>query len=360
MKRLEPLDCARFIAALTVLAYHYLVNGIRNGKIDSLTHIPSLVPIAKYGYLGVELFFVISGYVIFFSARDRSASEFAVSRALRLYPAFWLAVPFTASVAYFWGGDLMSVGLVQTLLNLTMVPELLGVDPVDGVYWTLQLELTFYLGVLGLLLLGLQRRLAVLFLLWPVAILAIRLAGELPYLWNYFAYFAAGAIFAIQKDRPSKWTYASLTLCLYLCVSFSAFQRKDDSPYVIAAVICAIFAFFFVLNLPRVANARIPGSRLLGGLTYPIYLIHAGFGYMFLSRFGTDENKAWMYPLTIAIVLAVAYLIHTVIEKRMAPMWRAIFTHTVGLPIAKLSAMIDYVAIKWRATIPSRDALNKP
>lgn len=66
MKRLELLDYSRFFAAIIVVAFHYTFNGINNGKIASIDYMPSVVSITKYGYIGVELFFMVSGYVIFF------------------------------------------------------------------------------------------------------------------------------------------------------------------------------------------------------------------------------------------------------------------------------------------------------
>ena len=59
MKRLDLLDYTRLFAALSVMCFHYLFNGIGNGKISSLTHIDGLIDVAKYGYLGVELFFMM-------------------------------------------------------------------------------------------------------------------------------------------------------------------------------------------------------------------------------------------------------------------------------------------------------------
>jgi peptidoglycan/LPS O-acetylase OafA/YrhL len=88
MKRIDLLDYARLFAAFCVLALHYTYSGITNGKVTSIGHIDSIIDITKYGYLGVEFFFMISGYVIFFSATNSSASKFIVSRAVRLYPLF--------------------------------------------------------------------------------------------------------------------------------------------------------------------------------------------------------------------------------------------------------------------------------
>src|SRR5688500_3424160 len=150
MKRLELLDYGRFFAAIAVVLYHYTFNGIRNGKITTLTLEPALVSVTKYGYLGVEFFFMISGYVIFFSALNRTPSQFAVSRALRLFPAYWVGVLFTSCFAIAWGTGAMQVTWDQVLANLTMISPMLGYEYVDGVYWTLLYELTFYCGVFAL------------------------------------------------------------------------------------------------------------------------------------------------------------------------------------------------------------------
>ena len=341
-RRLELLDCGRFLAAIAVLVFHYFFNGIYNGKISTLSFSP-FAEIAKYGYLGVEFFFMISGYVIFFSAQNRTASEFAVSRAVRLYPAFWIAVPLTTVVSVYLGGTNMSVGPLQALANLTMVPTLLGFDFVDGVYWTLQLELNFYALIL-LCLLFLERKLELILLLWPLAILAALLLGvsKYPYLGGYYSYFAAGAIFAIAKNKPSRWTIAALLICFGLCLNFSAgpyakhatYAAVGYSPSAIGCIVTALFVFFVILNMPRFSTMQIRGSRLMGGLTYPIYLIHAHIGYMILSRFGSEQHKAASYLVTILCILATAYLIHDLVEQRCANFWRALFEAIVGKPIA--------------------------
>nr|WP_275554988.1 acyltransferase family protein [Mixta sp. Marseille-Q2659] len=70
--RVELIDYLRLIAALGVILFHYTFNGIDNGKISSISQIPALTQFTKFGYLGVELFFMISGYVIFFSAKKKA------------------------------------------------------------------------------------------------------------------------------------------------------------------------------------------------------------------------------------------------------------------------------------------------
>jgi peptidoglycan/LPS O-acetylase OafA/YrhL len=366
MKRLELLDYARLLAASVVMAFHYLFNGIQNGKISSLSLIPGAADWAKYGYLGVEFFFIISGYVIFHSARNRSAAQFAVSRALRIYPAFWVAVLFTALVAAFWGGPQTKVTWLQTGVNLSMAPTLLGQSFVDGVYWTLQLELGFYALVLAVLLLGWQHRLERLFLAWPLLMAAALAVGlnKLPLLGGYYAYFAAGALFAMAKQRGSLRSPAgaALLLCLALCIHYSAGKAPELSiarhtaydASVIAAIIASQFAFFALLHTRWASELRLPGAAFAGSLTYPLYLIHAHFGYMALSRWATDATRAWAYPLTMATALAIAWLIHTQVEQRGAALWKRLFERSVGAAVARLQAGVEGLRAGSLAWAPRR------
>jgi hypothetical protein len=92
--RVETLDLLRLFAALAVVAYHYTFRGF---AADDMTwvHVDAVVPVTKYGYLGVQLFFVISGFVIAYSAEGRNARQFFIARAARLYPGFLACMTIT-------------------------------------------------------------------------------------------------------------------------------------------------------------------------------------------------------------------------------------------------------------------------
>ena len=261
MKRLELLDYGRFFAAIIVVLFHYTFNGINNGKISSISYIPLVVDITKYGYLGVELFFMISGYVIFFSAKSGDASKFAVGRALRLYPAYWFGVCFTSLFALLWGGDLMAVQPLQIAVNMTMLQSFLGVKHVDGVYWTLVYEITFYCAVLVFLVLGFQKHLHNIFIFWPTLfLLSIALGYQsLPYLGSYYYYFSAGALFAVLKQQFRWSAFLALFVVYLLCIRHSAGGAAEAtiskgvafSPLVITLIISSFFVLFVYQNTDK-------------------------------------------------------------------------------------------------------------
>src|SRR5690606_21030767 len=100
---------------------------------------------SRYGYLGVHLFFIISGFVIFLSVRRATPRQFLASRVSRLYPAFWVAVLLTWAVVQWHEVGAFRVSWADMLVNLTMVPHWFDVPYVDGVYWSLTVEVQFYI-----------------------------------------------------------------------------------------------------------------------------------------------------------------------------------------------------------------------
>ena len=287
-----------------MLFSHYFNSGLINQKLTGVTRIGSIAPLAEHGRLGVHFFFMISGYVIFFSALGRSARGFAVSRLVRLFRPIGLrscspqASPISSAAH-------MQVSAGMVLANLTMVPQLFGAPFVDGVYWTLQYELTFYAAVMFVLLLNLGRFLPSILLCWPLALLVARLTGlaRLPLLEPNYAFFALGAIFAITRDRRTLATSAALAAAIALCLDNLTGALKTlvrHTPLEAAALegTLAVVLFcvaFAIVNSQWSARLQLPGSDALGRLTYPVYLVHAHWGFMMLSL-----TFKWLaYPLVI-------------------------------------------------------------
>jgi peptidoglycan/LPS O-acetylase OafA/YrhL len=351
MKRIALIDYARFVAAMAVMIYHYTLIGMTTGKVPNFEVSEPLAAITRYGLFGVELFFMISGYVIFYSARNRLASEFAVSRALRLLPAYWVAIIFTATLTYFWGGSLFPVSLKMVLVNFTMMQSLFHIPHVDGVYWTLLYEVIFYAAVFSLLLLGFRKKLDVIFIAWPWLMLAAQLAGVGPkhLLGGYYFYFASGALFALLKDKSSPYVIASLVLSCVMATLFSVKHYALVAPIPSACIIISFYLLFIFITYSKAGNIRLPQSALLGALTYPLYLIHSYFGYMVFRKFGTPENQVWLTCLVIAAVLIIAYLIHRVIEVQLANFWRTFFYNAIGKPLR---------LIEFRSTKVKEPSLN--
>lgn len=195
--RVNEIDLLRFIAALSVLVFHY---AFRGHAADDMTRLsmPALAPLAAYGYLGVELFFLISGFVILMTVQGVSLGAFIASRVGRLYPAFWICCTLTFLVTLLFGAPRFSASFGQYLANMTMLSGFVGVRPIDGVYWSLFVELQFY-ALIALLLLGGQMRHVERWLLGWLALVVLGRwvpLGKLGVLLldGYAPLFAAGAL----------------------------------------------------------------------------------------------------------------------------------------------------------------------
>jgi peptidoglycan/LPS O-acetylase OafA/YrhL len=149
--RLYEIDLLRFLAASAVLLYHWSFAGAAREPWTVMQY-PLISPFARYGYLGVDLFFIISGFVVLMSAMGSTPKRFFISRVVRLYPAFWVCCLLTFTVAMLIGAPRFHVPAKHLLVNLTMMQGFLDVPHVDGVYWSLAVELKFYFLILGLLL----------------------------------------------------------------------------------------------------------------------------------------------------------------------------------------------------------------
>src|ERR1051325_598311 len=93
--RFPELDLLRFIAACGVMLFHYTYFGPQHHTWPG--SFPILSQISKYGFLGVDVFFILSGFVILLTAYEKDAIAFTVARMIRLYPAYWICVTLTAA-----------------------------------------------------------------------------------------------------------------------------------------------------------------------------------------------------------------------------------------------------------------------
>ncbi|MFA5949398.1 MAG: acyltransferase [Hyphomicrobium sp.] len=325
--RLELLDYVRLSAALAVLWFHYCFNGIANGKVTGLTHTPLLAGAAQYGYLGVALFFMISGYVIFLSAARRTAIEFVGSRMLRLFPAFWAAMLTTALFATAWGGDKMSVSIPQIIANSIMVPSVFGYAPVDGVYWTLKYEIIFYLSVTTLLGLRLGAYLPQIALVWPLVQLVLSEShNNFALMSGWYCFFAAGSCLAAMKSSPTPWVLPALMVSLFLCCKFAVTTARPElSHLVVGSLIVLFFILLALLSLPKFSELRLPGAAYAAALSYTIYLVHAHIGYMTLSQLSPIIGPVGAYLATLMLVFGLAVAIHLLVERRLRPFWTWLF-----------------------------------
>jgi peptidoglycan/LPS O-acetylase OafA/YrhL len=142
-KRSEVVDGFRGIAVISVMLFHYLAEWS-----GPLGYAGAYCSWWRVGKLGVDLFFVISGFVITMTTlRSATAVEFGAKRGARLYPAFIVASLLVFAVLSLYDPLHLRVSLKDLAANFTMIAADLGFKYVDGVFWTLAVEVKFYVFV---------------------------------------------------------------------------------------------------------------------------------------------------------------------------------------------------------------------
>lgn len=324
------MDFLRFFAAFAVTLYHYVSSYLPAEEIAG-TWLQPLAAATRYGYLGVDLFFIISGFVILWSSLDRRPLEFALSRAGRLFPAFWVALLFTGAciavlpeIAASIGAPSPSPGVL--LANATMLPSILGAPMIDGVYWTLEIEIRFYAIIFALLLLRQMRRIELWLHLWLAVAIACALT-ELPWIFHfasldpYGPLFISGCFFYLTLSQGySPTRLAGLAIAAIASVILSSHQREQFlTPDAISGIVvpCIVAAFvlgfgWMVRRSTTPAMARL-GYRL-GALTYPLYLIHATAGRLAFETLEPYLGPAARLTLILTAAIALAYVLSITVE----------------------------------------------
>lgn len=326
-ERLAGLDLLRLLAAFAVVAFHFGYAGPARGMME--TGFPAISVVAKYGFLGVDLFFLISGYVICASAHGRTWREFAAARFLRLYPAHVVCMTATAVVLVLLGTRGAPVTGQAWLANLTMVAPLLGQPFMDGAYWSIVVEMVFY-GWVGLLVaLGwLEKRLLTILTVW-LAVAAFNelfvqvRAVRLGLCTEYAALFASGML--IQRLRAGERSHHAFGL-LGFAFGLGALHSLE-SQRVIAHIygdgislplLLVLHAGIYAVFLGSLCASRWikPGRLVLtiGALTYPLYLVHQQAGYALIDALSPHVGSWAALAVTTVAVICFAYAVQRWLE----------------------------------------------
>jgi len=344
-QRYANIDGLRAIAALGVMVEHMFGDLLRQtppaaGSVNRVAE--QIVQNVSLGRLGVVLFFLISGFVVPFSiGGERPLAQFAVSRVCRLYPALWLALAVLATMALLAGDP---PGAVTVLANMTMAPPLFGQPWLSPIYWTLFIELIFYVLVALLFSAGKLRHVGVLTALGLVLVAAtalpvqlrVRGIANLPvqYFGMHLSFLVLGLLMRLwlveqaQGSRASALALAVAQVAAMLSVSRFSLARGDGFILEGLMPVLTAYALAFTIFLAAIRLGR-PHSALLariGQISYSMYLFHWPVNvtvYRFLPLTGQLSDIVTMLTCTI-LTLMVSWLVYRTLERPMIVFGRAV------------------------------------
>lgn len=321
-ERLAGLDVLRGFAAVAVMVHHH------GQYYDHLYPGRAPLPVNFFdGHFGVELFFIISGFVILMTIeRKATVRAFAFARAVRLMPCF-LAALALATVILFVAPmpPLDTPTLPRFLANLTMAPLLFGQRVVDLPYWTLSYEMVFYICMAAVLALGRLRSIEWIALGWMAAGVLFTTLVDVErhnrmtiFLLAYYSnFFVIGmCLYLIRAGRARPVTWLALVVAILVSARGGGAQAFHASGALYLSLTAA-FALLVWLGTTAVGRwIAVPPLVFLGRISYPLYLVHVVLGFEVI-RFGVEHgwSTAEGVVAAAAVSLLVATILHYLVEQ---------------------------------------------
>ncbi|MFB9268768.1 acyltransferase family protein [Bradyrhizobium erythrophlei] len=323
-KRLAFIDTLRGIAVMAVLVQHVLeviVQHHPTGEYYWAFH-DAIGYYVNWGRFGVVLFFFVSGFVIPFSFPDSATPvrDFAISRFFRLYPAYWTSM--LVGLVTMPLLDDKSYSLSQVLVNLTMFQTFVNVPNLWVIYWTLAIELIFYIGCTVLFAAGLlNQRLTAVYIVVATSLVCIigPLVIEKRLVWslmevalNLTAMFMGKMVRDTVIGGKLRWWHVAGCMLLYavFAVTLSAkrfggvYQENFfstysiGSAYVLAGLVFVLFATFGERMAWR-------PMAFVGVISYSIYLM-SPFVLVWVHHGMSVGDGPLGWSLFVAVVVAAS------------------------------------------------------
>lgn len=310
----------RFFAAFIVVLFHlnlfvpYVDNWYRN--------------LVKYGWLGVPMFFVISGYCIMLSASNSSrSSSFLIKRFFRIYPTYWVSLVIVLAAALFqkiYTGTNSVANIPATIThfiaNITLFTwPLNNIKISNFVYWTLTCEVIFYV------IIGITLMFKVSYLKQACLIIISLVSFLLPYqregylfFFDQWPSFGLGiSLYFLFNKRGNADLACALLLFL---INMYSMIIKNSALHQMEYIMAALLTFFIIAGSHFIQSSKNIFS-VLGEHSYAVYLIHVPIGFFILGYFKTSYIIKHPFAtlfydvLVYSLISIVAWQIFKFIEK---------------------------------------------
>lgn len=322
-RRIVELDALRALAAINLVLFHFThVYSVKFGYSSSLGFE------WPFGAYGVEMFFILSGFVNSMSLLRRGKPvDFVAARLIRIIPIFLLVI-----IANVWILQLapmnQQVPTSQFLANMTLMPRVLGYECLDPVMWTLQIEMMFYATLIGLYKLGALKR---YFLGWgTLLVLSLTVCPMLDawteahagsswfelatairrvLLLDFVPLFAIGfLLYMIKTDTGKRWQ--NIIGVLAAAAVFHSIDHGKHNPLATALIIGLVTLSAY----GKVPPLRFRPLVYVSTISYALYLCHNNLGCALIHRF---DSLGIAPPVCFAIGIVFSFALAIIITNRI-------------------------------------------
>lgn len=327
--RIPEIDVLRGIACMMVIFNHF-------GMHPQLNNLG-----LNIGCVGVDLFFIISGFVISLTIQNnKSPKDFIINRFSRLFPTYWVCVTLTVLVmliSYKWLSETPPdmEFLKKYIINLSMFQFYFNTPNIDGSYWTLIIELLFYGFILIFLILKKTQLIEIIggiCLLIPLSMWLFsyeinanqtlrEICDDIPLL-TYFPLFYSGIIFYNLNNSNKKllrWILLFLSFFTQLALFKTYYSNSPELTFTQYSISLTLIYFSFILLIFKKLNILINKYTIwVGNISFCLYLIHQSIGVNIITPILHDSLHInfWVaFILTFAFLLILANLIFKYVEQ---------------------------------------------
>ena len=316
VNHIKILDFLRGIAALSVVIFHFV---LPNGILHKL-YVPTMHKIFERGNLGVEIFFVISGFIIPYSLVGKGYTpkrfvSYLMKRIIRISPPAYASMILIIfqyyMIEHFVTNEtpyLSKISFMQILNNLLFTIPFTKYPWISGVFWTLAIEFEFYIFIGLLFNILYEKKILFFYVLFFII-------GLIPYKIHPYSFFEYSPLFAMGGLTLHR-KQNSINNVVYLgsILAFFALSYYNLGFYPTLAGACTTLAIQYLSFSNKV-------SSFLGKISYSLYLTHLFVGLVcqfilikFISS-GPLLNKLVMQILCILIAIGSSYIFYSVVEK---------------------------------------------
>ncbi len=315
-KRFQELDALRGIAIFGIVIHHYLMYSYNRPEYSK-----GLVSTIDTLHYIVNWFFVLSGYVVYMTlTKINYLPNFIVNRFSRLFPAYIFAVLITSliiTVSPYY--NYIPADFNRIAINLTMLQHWFRVEAIDGSYWTLPLELSFYVIVYFVFLSKLNKHVhwfTGIFLIFTliVNILAhrsIALAYTLYYIPVLKAgtFFMAGICFYKLFENKND-NIAKILILLSLIIQFVI------GNWVEVAYIATFYLLLYLFILQKLQWIVHPKILFLARMSFSVFLLHQYIGYEIMNYLEQEWNlfHSLQIIITLSVMFSLSWLLSNFVE----------------------------------------------